>query len=278
MSETPSAPVATPAPAPATNPAPTAEQIRIENLEHELRRRDAKAKKTQKIGGIVLLVLVLFLGFGFAVKAIQSGPAATASVETAVSNDSVNTNNNTATAKSEADAAKEAYERELAELREQIAQANKPAPAVDIEATVEKAVAAAIAKTAPAPATTTSTEGDIVSQMNEGLRLQYGTARVHSETTPPPGLTWLDVGSIQIPIFRNPHEGNKWAFITGDLLNGVKTPPRPHEVPVPSGRTWVPVTQANIPPGGAVNPDGQDMQIHLALQDGAIIYGTVPIR
>jgi hypothetical protein len=166
-----------------------------------------------------------------------------------------------------------------------------PVPTVNIEATVAKAVEAAVAKLAPAapvsvpapaqlPAVEASAtnDDDIVEKMNAGMRLQYGVAHVHSETTPPPGLSWLDLGQIQVPIFRNPKEGNKWAFVTGDLLNGVKTPPRAHEVPLPPGRTWILVTQANIPPSGAINPDGQDMTIDKVLLDGALIYGTVAVK
>ncbi len=168
----------------------------------------------------------------------------------------------------------DALRKEMSSMREDFMAAIAAA-----SASSKATVSAATSSTPVQLEASTNNGSSIAAQINEGLRLQYGVAHAHTgESTPPPGLTWLDLGGVQIPIFRNPRMNNQWAFVTGDLLDGVKTPPRSNEVPLPEGRTWIPLTAANIPPTGAINPDGQNMSIDRALMDGALIYGTVAVR
>lgn len=104
----------------------------------------------------------------------------------------------------------------------------------------------------------------------DSFQLQYGTAMLHKEKTPP-GLRWIEVDGVQIPIFQNPRMGGQWAFLTGDKPGGVPTPPT--VVTPMSGRVWVVFDNPSIAPK-ILNPDGQDMRLDLAIQDGVIVYGT----
>lgn len=124
------------------------------------------------------------------------------------------------------------------------------------------------ATTAPSPDPAPAVSED---PLLTSMKLRHGTVMVHTEEIPP-GLTWLELGQIQIPIFQNPQINNDWGFVTGDVLGGVETPPT--AVPLPAGRAWVKITQANIS-GRAINPSGQDMSIDKALLDNALLFGTV---